>query len=407
MENPIIEITTMTYGGDGLGRLPDGRAVFVPFVLPGERVALRIADDKQRFLRAELLEVLKAAPQRISPRCPHYKDCGGCHYQHTSYEHQLQIKREVLSDQLTRIGKIPNPPVREVVASPNAWNYRNAVQFHLSHTGKLGYQAMESHRLVEIRECHLPELLLDETWRQLDFEAGTGIQRVELRAGVEEDMLLLLEGADVSAPELTAEQRLSIVYVGAGGQQVLAGDDYLLMEVAGESFQVSAQSFFQVNTLQAGAMVRHVLDRLELKSGSTILDVYSGVGLFSKFLARRGAQVIAVELNPWACEDFAVNLDEFDNVALYVGAAEDVLPGLTVPVSAALVDPPRAGMERAALEALCALSPGKIAYVSCDPSTLARDARRLIEAGYRLEETTPFDLFPQTYHIESISLFAR
>jgi 23S rRNA (uracil1939-C5)-methyltransferase len=396
MSDPIIEITTLTYGGDGLGRL----------VLPGEQVRVRLVEEKLRHTRGELIKIVQASSARIKPHCSHFRDCGGCHYQHMPYQLQLEVKRKVLEDQLIRIGKMEAPVVHPTVASPEIWNYRNSVQFHLSGKGKLGYLAADTHRLVEIRECHLLEALLDETWRQLEFEADSGITSVELRAGAAEDVLLMLQGDGEVPPELTIEQRLSAVYTGGGNHFVLAGDDFMLMQVETEVFKVSAQSFFPVNTSQAWAMVRHVLERLSLQSDQTVLDVFSGVGLFSKFLARQAGRVIAIEVNPWACEDFADNLDEFENVELYIGAVEKVLPDIKEPVQAAIMVPPRTGVQHLALDALCSLHPVSILYVSLDPSTLGRDARHLTEAGYRLIETKPFDLFPQTYHIESISLFS-
>ncbi len=182
------------------------------------------------------------------------------------------------------------------------------------------------------------------------------------------------------------------------------GEDHLAMQVLEREFYVSAGSFFQVNTVMAEKMVTHLLGELPLPA-KTILDVYCGVGLFSAFLAPKCERLIGIELSPSACEDFAVNLDEFDHVELYEGAAEDVISHLEVEQAIVLVDPPRAGVDKRALDGIRALDPPVIAYVSCDPSTLARDAARLIAGGYRLVNVTPFDMFPQTYHIESISLF--
>jgi 23S rRNA (uracil1939-C5)-methyltransferase len=179
------------------------------------------------------------------------------------------------------------------------------------------------------------------------------------------------------------------------------------MEVLGRPFRVSAGSFFQVNTPMAGAMVAHIRENLQLRRDMTVIDVYSGVGLFSAFLAPMVGRLAAVESSPEAGEDFVVNLDEFENVELYEGLAEEVLPRLDLKADLVVVDPPRAGLERAAREAIVAMSPAALVYVSCDPSTLARDGRRLSEAGYRLRQITPFDLFPQTFHIESISFWEK
>jgi 23S rRNA (uracil1939-C5)-methyltransferase len=402
-----VDLLAPAHGGVCLGRLPDGRAVFVPFALPGERVRVRLVESKRTFARAELLEVLQPAPQRIAPRCPHYGLCGGCHYQHTDYATQCALKAAILREQLQRLAGIVEPPLRPIVPSPQPWNYRNTVQFHLDPQGRLGYHRADSHQVVAIRECHLPEPVLNQVWPQLEFEPRLGLERVELRAGSGEEVLLILESQDPQPPEFSVDFPLSAVHLSPAGTIVLAGEDYLVMEILGRPFKVSAPSFFQVNTAQAAAMVQHLLDILPLTPQSTLLDVYCGVGLFTAFLAPRVGRCLGVEVSPSACEDFAVNLDEFDHVALYQGAAEEILPWLDVRPDVVVVDPPRAGMAPAALEALIRLGPTYLAYVSCDPATLARDLKHLLGAGYRLLHITPFDLFPQTYHIESISLLVR
>jgi len=191
---------------------------------------------------------------------------------------------------------------------------------------------------------------------------------------------------------------------------VIAGNDNVIISVLGRDFRVSAASFFQVNTAMAEKMVNHLLTSLSTALSTTVLDVYCGVGLFSAFFAPQYERIIGIESSPSACEDFSVNLDEFDNVELYEGFAEEILASLVERVANppyVLVDPPRAGLEKRVVDGILKLNPRMIAYVSCDPSTLARDAARLINGGYRLKDVTPFDLFPQTYHIESISLFER
>jgi 23S rRNA (uracil1939-C5)-methyltransferase len=402
-----IKLEKFTYGGDVIGRLNDGRAVFVPFGLPGELVRVRLAVEKKNFARADLLEVLEPSPERITARCKHFGECGGCHYQHMPYAAQLEAKTEILRDQLQRIGKIENPPVRPMVACPDPWYYRNHIQFHLSGDGNLGFfkaDARPGPAILEITECHLPEPLINAAWPQLGFEPGTLTERVSLRTGVDGDLMLILESENLEAPELELEAGISVVHLTEEDALVMAGEDHIFVQVLDREFQVSAGSFFQVNTAMAEKMVEHLLDRLPL-SAETILDLYSGVGLFSAFLAPRCERLIGIESSPSACEDFAVNLDEFDHVELYEGMAEDVIPHLEMEQPIVLVDPPRAGVEVRALDGIQQLAPQVIAYISCDPSTLARDAARLTAGGYRLVDVTPFDLFPQTYHIESISIF--
>jgi len=410
MPNPTfdIKLEKLTYGGEAMGRLPDGRAVFVPFGLPGETVRLHLVQDKQSFARGELLEVLTASAERIDPKCKHFGRCGGCHYQNLPYEKQLQAKIEILRDQLQRIGKIENPPVKEMVASPLEWNYRNHVQFHLTAEGKIGFVNSKGNSTLPIEECHLPETGINSFWPQLQFESNKDIERVSLRMGQDEELLVVLESESPETPELEVEADVSIVHLFDEHPIVIVGQDYLTIQILEKVFHVSAVSFFQVNTKMAEKMIEHLLAKIPVSLSTTLLDVYCGVGLFSKFFASKCKLVIGIESSESACADFEINLDEFDNVELYEGTAEEILPGLIGRLDSStcvIVDPPRAGIERQTLDALINIKPQVIAYVSCDPSTLARDAARLIHGGYRLVEVTPFDLFPQTYHIESISIF--
>jgi 23S rRNA (uracil1939-C5)-methyltransferase len=403
-----VLLEKLTYGGEAMGRLPDGRAVFVPFGLPGEQVRVELTEDKKNFARGKLLELLTASPERIVPKCKHFGMCGGCHYQNLPYEKQLLAKTEILRDQLQRIGKIENPPVMQMVAAPLEWNYRNHVQFHLTAEGKVGFINAKGNSTLPIEECHLPETGINAFWPELQFESNKDVERVSLRAGQDEELMVLLESEDPETPELEIEADVSVVHLFDEHAVVIAGQDNLIINILGEEFRVSAASFFQVNTKMAEKMVEHVIASLPVTSSTTLLDVYCGVGLFSKFFAGKCQQLIGIETSESACEDFAFNLDEFDNVELYEGAAEEVLPGLAGRLDSStytIIDPPRAGIEKHALDAIINIKPQFIAYVSCDPSTLARDAARLINGGYRLVEVTPFDLFPQTYHIESISIF--
>jgi 23S rRNA (uracil1939-C5)-methyltransferase len=412
MTSPTYDILLekLTYGGEAMGRLPDGRAAFVPFGLPGEHVRVELTEDKKNFARGKLLELLTTSPERIEPKCKHFGKCGGCHYQNLPYEKQLLAKTEILRDQLQRIGKFEDPPVMQMVASPLEWNYRNHVQFHLTAEGKVGFINAKGNSTLPIEECHLPEAGINAFWPELQFESNKDVERVSLRAGQGEELMVVLESEDPETPELEIEADVSVVHLFEEHAVVIAGQDNLIFNILGKDFRVSAASFFQVNTKMAEKMVEHVAARLPVTSATTLLDVYCGVGLFSKFFATKCKTVIGIETSESACEDFAVNLDEFDNVEIYEGAAEEVLPGLAGRLDSStcvIVDPPRAGIEKHALDAIIGIRPQIIAYVSCDPSTLARDAARLINGGYHLVEVTPFDLFPQTYHIESISIFEK
>lgn len=427
-----LTLTAFAYGGDALGRIPEDagqdRVVFVPFAIPGERVRIRVVEERRGFTRGELVEVLEPAPERITPRCRHFGLCGGCHYQHMSYELQLKAKTDILRDQLRRIGRVDDAPVHDAIASPDPWNYRNHIQFHLTGDGRLSYiaagiplppQSASRNRqsaifdpqssLLPITECHLPEPSINNLWPQLEFEPSIDLGRVSIRQGTNDELILVLESDAPDLPELEVDAGISVVHTYEEHCVVLAGTDHLTMNVRGRDFRVSALSFFQVNRAVAALMVDHILSNLAPADPSShaILDVYCGVGLFSAFLAPRCKRLIGIESSAPACEDFAFNLDEFDNVELYEDSAGNVLPALDIQPNIVLVDPPRAGLEPAARDAILRLQPQTIIYVSCDPSTLARDARGLIDGGYDLRTVTPFDLFPQTYHIESISWFHR
>ena len=399
-----VSFHAMAFGGDAIGRLKDGSTIFAPFALPGERARVQILEQRKGYSRGKVVELLERSPRRIQPRCPHFGDCGGCHYQQLSYADQLVLKQQIIQDQFQRIAGITDLPLESIEPSPSEWNYRNAVQFHQDADGKLGYHAAGSHHVVPIRECHLPESAIDSVWPQITMDYLPGLDEVQLRSGVDGQVMMALV-MDGELPELGIELPISVAHVSPAGTLILAGDDHLRMQVNGTDFRLSPGSFFQVNTSQAGRMVDDLLDHLELSERATLLDVYCGVGLFSRFLAPGVGRLAGIELSPSACEDYAANLDDFNNVELYMGSAGDVLSSLEIHPNAVILDPPRAGLEKLAMKALLGIHPQAIAYVSCDPATLARDAKLLIDAGYNLDRVKPFDLFPQTAHIESISLF--
>lgn len=417
-----LEITSLSHAGEGVAR-DGGRVVFTPFALPGETVRVEIVEEKKGFARARLLEVLAPAPDRVAPRCPHYfaplstaesggeglgvrgLACGGCQLQHLAYPAQLAFKRQQVADQLARVGGFAAPPVREVLAAPDPFGYRNQVQFALAPDGRLGFRAAGSSAIVPVRECLIAAPGLMDLFGQIKLESVPELDRLTLRAGAEGERLIVFESAS-DAPELELDLPVSAALLRPDGASLaLAGQDYVIEVVKGRPFRISAGSFFQVNTAMAGPLVDEALAALALSSGETVLDVYCGVGLFSAFIAPAAGRVIGIEAFEPAVDDAAVNLDEFDNVEIYAAPAEAVLPALDVRADAVLVDPPRAGLAPEALDALLARRAPRLVYVACDPATFARDARRLSAGGYRLESVQPLDLFPQTHHVECVARF--
>lgn len=411
---PEVELTLerFAYGGEAIGRLPDGRAVFVPLALPGERARVELVEQKRSYARARLVEVLQPSPDRDTPRCAHFGECGGCHYQHMHYTAQLQAKQAVLKDQLERIGGLADPPLADPEGAPEPFYYRNHVQFHLTPEGRLGYLRPRSKEALEIRECHLPEPPINEIWPQVEFEPGSGVERAGLRLGADGDLLLTLESGNLEPPELSVEDLpVSVAHLSPGGTLALAGSPEVTMEALGRRFRVSAGSFFQVNTAMAERLVECVMGLLDgrglLGARVCALDLYCGVGLFSAFLRTRVGKLVGVEASASAVDDFAFNLDEFEAVEVYEAPVERALEALDLRPEIVLADPPRDGLGRGVVEQILKMGPRALVYVSCDPATLARDGRLLAAGGYRLEEARLFDMFPQTYHLESVSLWRR
>lgn len=406
--NPVIQvvITASAYGGMSIGRY-NGKAVFVPFCLPGEVVKVRIIDDRKNFSVAELVEVVKASEKRVNPPCRYYSHCGGCHYQHLEMSTQLETKQNIFREQLTRIAKLVDPNILPILAAPHSSHYRNNIQFHINPAGKLCFVPNnDQDPLLEIEECLLADRNLNTFMRDLNFEAGAELDRVSLRKG-RSDLMLILESDELEMPDIEIEADVSVVHVTEDDTVVIAGNDHILIDVLGKSFKVSAGSFFQVNTEMAEVMVQQVLNSVPLDRSMTVMDLYCGVGFFTAFLSEKVKKVIAVESYPSACADLEVNLGESENVELYEGEAEQILPYLKEQVDLVLVDPPRAGLDKKVTDAILRLAPKKIVYVSCDPTTLARDVQRISSGGYRLQQAMPLDMFPQTYHIESISVFSK
>jgi 23S rRNA (uracil1939-C5)-methyltransferase len=400
-----ITIEKIVHGGDAMGRAPDGRPVFIPFAAPGERIRVEMRESRKGFFRARLLEVLEPAPDRIAPRCRHFGECGGCQFQHLAYPSQVRAKESILREQLLRLGGILEAPIRPTIVSPNAWNYRNHVQG--TPAGKrLGFFRAGSQEVLPIDECHLPEPRLWELWNKLDWEPGPGLRQIGFRAG-DDDEMIVFEGEAGQIPEVVVESDVSAAWLDSQGEAFYLAGGPLRYEILGRAFTVSAGSFFQVNTAQIPAMVKTVMGMAEPAGNETALDIYCGTGLFSAFLAERAARVIGIEESASAAADFEINLDTYDTVELYAASAEAALEAITARVDVAVVDPPRSGLSAPAMRALLRAAPGRVVMVSCEMSTLARDARILTRAGYRLTDLAPIDMFPQTSHLETVSRWIK
>ncbi len=438
-----LTIEKLVYGGEGLARLPadehgSGKAVFVPFVLPGETVEATLREQKPGFARARLDEVLAASPQRSTPRCPYFQRCGGCHYQHTDYEHQLEIKAAILKENLRRIAKLELDQELQVHASP-PWHYRNRARFKVQTAPEfaMGYFKFNSHELLPVEDCPISSPLINRALTAV-WQLGrtgkvpSGILEIEFFANGDDTQLI----AEVYClPEVATEQfsvdlktglaeisgvaffaARSAKAEGHGDPKPLGGDGHLTYTTKLASYRVSAGAFFQVN--------RHLTDELvdivvrggrdahrtaggDAGATGTALDLYAGVGLFSSVLNLEFERVIAVESSPTSHADLLYNSPA--NVKAVRATTEQYLENAAGKLrpSLVVVDPPRSGLGEKVIKALAKLKAPRITYVSCDPATLARDLARLLPSGYRVEEAHLVDLFPQTYHMESIFHLVR
>ena len=329
------------------------------------------------------------------------------------YQKQLETKLETVRDQLSRIAGINPQALSHITQSSQSWHYRNQIQCHVTPDGELGFMRADNTGILPIKHCEIAMPGLNALLETINLDPESGIKRVTFREDNDGECFVLLEGEDPLPPELTVELEVSAGYMDADqNYHHLAGTDQLHYRILDKDFTLSPGSFFQINNAVCEELVKHVIGLTKSITTHKVLELYSGAGLFSAFLAAMVSQLIAIESTPSACYDFANNLDAFDNVSLYEGAVEDILPGLLSLLQPeapdlVLLDPPRAGLHIKALDALADLAPENIIYVSCDPSTLARDLKRLSNKGYQVQTIHAFDMFPQTYHVETCVLLVH
>jgi len=402
----IVQLDNLAFGGEAVGRL-DGKAVFVAGGIPGERVRVEMLHDAGRYARARLIEVLDPSPDRVVPPCPYYDDCGGCHLQHISYPRQLELKRQIVQDQLVRLGGINEPQVLPTLGMSTPWAYRNQVQLH-AHQGAVGYQRPQSHVVVPVSHCAIAHPLIDACWPATVPETVT---RLTLRAGVGTgERLALVKAAEALATtDLSLPDDVAIVQPMGTQLRVLRHLPWLHERLLGFTMRVSAQAFFQNNTAQAEALVSLAGEALALQPGERLLDAYCGVGAFMLPLLPAGGRGLGIESSPEAVADARVNarLANIERQVRFVEGDVGRVLARRQQCDAVVLDPPRAGCSPKALAFLAATGASRIAYVSCDPATLARDIGRLGAEGYRLEWAQPVDMFPQTYHVECVALLSR
>ncbi|WP_418791744.1 23S rRNA (uracil(1939)-C(5))-methyltransferase RlmD [Phosphitispora sp. TUW77] len=441
-----LYIETVNHQGEGVGRYR-GMAVFVPFTIPGEKVLVKINSVKKNFAQGEIVEVISLSEKRIEPRCPVFETCGGSKFQHMDYGLQLELKKQLVEDSLKRIGRITDVEVKPVIGMESPWGYRNKVQFQVNFTDgkiKLGFFEEGTHVLVPTTNCHL----LDEQVREIasfveallnkfklsvyNRETEEGLLRyVIIRKGwfTSKVMVVLATSGEkfpeafVFARELRAKLPVVVSVVRNISQkptrhvfgretQLLSGQSTITDHIGKYIFAISPESFFQVNSRQTEILYEKALEYAALTGEETVLDVYCGIGTISLFLAEKARRVIGYEESPQAVSDAGANakMNNVTNVEFVSGKAENRLPRLAergFKPDVIVVDPPRQGIDKKALQAIADMEPARIVYISCDPGTMARDLQFLSYRGYRAVEVQPVDMFPQTVHVETVVLLSK
>lgn len=435
-------IEKWVYGGDGLARMePDelGRrkAVFIPFVLPGEQAEGTIYDDRAGFARARFENVEKASLARVPPVCPYFFRCGGCQYQHADYKKQLELKREILVETLQRVAKI-QLATEVQLHSGEPYGYRNRTRLKVRAEAEfaIGYHRFGTNDLLAVKECPISSPLIQRGIAAM-WEVGeqgaecSGLREVQFFANHDDSALLVefyterdtagalttfVDRFRGALPEIVGvtvfpwslhdaeDERAPLTSVHDSGSAQSYGANSLQYETANGTFRVSAGSFFQTNRFLVDELVRTAVPDI---SGRTALDLYAGTGLFSVPLAKKFDRVIAVEASSFSYADLQHNAAP--NVKAVQAATEKYLQnvGQKSGLDFVLVDPPRSGMGERTARTLAQLRVPRLTYVSCDPATLARDVRVLEQSGFRIESAHLVDLFPQTFHMETVLHLGR
>ena len=393
MTDPVVEVGPVAHGGHCVARL-NGQVVFVRHTLPGERVRIRITERSKRFLRADAVEVLEAAPDRVPAPCPYTGDCGGCDFQHVSPAGQRRLLTAVVREQLERLAGLTWQGEVEAV-EPDDLGWRTRVSFAVDDDGRAGLRRHRSHEVVPLEECLIahPDLprVLDRRWDADSVEA--------IVSSTGERLLV----TDATIPDEVERQVEGVVAVDG---TLRGGRGSLIERVQDTEMRVSGSGFWQVHPAAAVTLVDAVLAAAQVRSGDTVVDLYAGVGLFTSFLADAVGEhgtVVSVESDRQAARDARRNLHDRPQVRLVAAQVERALDSEQIgSADVVVLDPPRTGAKRA-VAGIAALAPRRIVYVACDPAALARDLATFADLGYRLDALRAFALFPMTHHVECVA----
>lgn len=392
----------IAHGGEAVAR-KDGKAHFVAGAMPGEVIEATIVEDRGSWARAVLVRVIEPSPKRRTPPCEYADACGGCQWQFTDSKTQRSWKRNTVSGQLQHLGRIKEPIVHDTVRVGPGLGYRNRMDFHVV-DGRPGLFRARSHDIVHLEHCPLLVPELQAVYERIgDLH---GVKRLTLRAGTRTgDLVAIVEG---DVPESAESWGIPVARAAGNRVSPAIGEPRLREIVSDVTFTIPIDEFFQNNTPGAEALVTLVAGMLELQKEDTLLDGYCGVGLFGATVGQLAGRVVGMESSRSAIAAARKNLDDAGvEHNLVTGSFTRDIESLDEYWDVAVVDPPRKGLGQRGIEAVTSTMPRRIAYVACDPASLARDTRMLSDYGYDFIEATPVDLFPQTYHVETVARFDR
>jgi 23S rRNA (uracil1939-C5)-methyltransferase len=404
-----LKLQEIGHGGYAIGRDKQNRVIFVPNAIPGETVEVDVPDDAtgKRFAHAQLRRVLKPVKARVDPRCAHASEGSCSSFQHVAYETQLYFKQQIVQDQFQRIAKL-KPEVRKVLPSPLIWEYQREVRLSPTAVGGLGLWSARAHQVLPIDNCTLLVPALRELLSDFDLDLPT-LRKVTLRQGADEALLVALEVEDVEPPELLVDFPVSVTIVLPDETTAnLIGENFVTSEIKERLFQVSAGCYFYRNPAGAGVLVDAVLAAANLHGRERLLELYTGVGTLTAFLAEQTSELVGIEKDGDAVADCAVNLQAYDHISLYQSDVLDSLPGIELKPDVAVVHAPADGVPTAVWRTLLTQhAPRRLVHISDDLATLARDSQQLSKAGYRLRYVQPIDLSPHTFEVTAVVLWER
>lgn len=411
-------IDGITHRGEGVARV-DGKAVFVPFAIPGEEVQIEIINEMKRFSRARIKEIITLSPDRVVPPCRYFQQCGGCTFQHVNYERQLRLKKQIVNDALKRIGK-QQTIVNDVIGMENPWSYRNKVTWQIGELKgerRLGYYQYGSRRFLPISDCLIiaPEIMKFSQFLDcyLDMTRINSNRQIVIRQDSQGKIYLIIEGPIDREGLISLVQGypgLKSLYIYQDNQlDHVFGSDKLDFIIGQNHYQVSPLAFFQINNQQTKILYDMVKKVAGNQPGRRILDAYCGTGSIAIYASGEDDTVLGVDAFAPSIEDARNNasLNHRNNCEFIAGLCEKVLPDSKQDFDLAILDPPRGGCHIDLINAIIAKDISQIVYVSCNPSTLARDIKILAEASYKLETVQPVDMFPWTAHVECVTLMSR